>query len=127
KGLGVGRGAGGHKANLSETLTNQGASPITISQANLTGAVFSVSGLTLPLTLTANQSVTFTATFAPTSARAASGALSVVWNASNSPLSIPLSGTGLASGSLTANPTSLGFGSVQVGSGANLSETLTNQ
>jgi hypothetical protein len=125
--LGFGSVQVGSKANLSETLTNQGASTITISQANLTGAVFSVSGLTLPLTLTANQSVAFTATFAPTSAGAASGALTVVSNASNSPLSIPLSGTGLASGSLTANPTSLGFGSVQVGSKANLSETLTNQ
>ena len=62
-----------------------GGSTVTISQANLTGAAFSVSGLTLPLNLTANQSVTFTVTFAPTSAGAVSGSLSVVSNASNSP------------------------------------------
>ena len=73
--LGFGSVQVGYSANLSETLTNTGGSTVTISQANLTGAAFSVGGLTLPLNLTANQSVTFTATFAPTSAGAASGSL----------------------------------------------------
>ena len=115
----------GYSTNLSETLTNTGGSSITISQANLTGAVFSVSGLTLPLTLTANQSVTFTATFTPTSASAASGSLSVVSNASNSTLNIALSGTGTAAGTLAVSPASLSFGSVTVGSSLALNGTLT--
>ena len=114
----------GNSTSLSETLTNSGGSTITISQANLTGAVFSVSGLTLPLTLTASQSVTFTATFAPTSAGAASGSLSVVSNASNSPLNIALSGTGTAAGQLAVSPTSLSFGNVAVGSSASLNGSL---
>jgi hypothetical protein len=109
---------------LSETLTNIGGSSVTITQATLTGAVFSVSGLTLPLTLTANQSVTFTATFTPTSAGAASGSLSVVSNASNSPLNIALSGTGTAAGTVAASPTSLSFGSVTVGSSSALNGSL---
>ena len=113
-----------NSASLSETLTNSGGSTITISQANLTGAVFSVSGLTLPLTLTASQSVTFTATFAPTSAGAASGNLSVVSNASNSPLNIALSGTGTSAGQLAVSPTSLSFGNVVVGSSASLNGSL---
>ena len=116
----------GSNSSQSETLTNTGAASVIISQATASGAGFSVSGLTLPMTLAATQSVTFTATFAPASAGAASGALSIVSSAPNSPLSIPLSGTGLAADSLTANPTSLAFGSVQVGNRANLSETLTN-
>jgi len=41
-------------------------------------------------------------------------------------LSIPLSGTGVTQGTLTANPTSLAFGSVQVGNSSSLSETLSN-
>jgi hypothetical protein len=41
-------------------------------------------------------------------------------------LSIPLSGTGGTPGSLSANPTSLGFGNVQTGSTGSLSETVTN-
>lgn len=114
----------GNNTNLSETLANTGGSTITISQANLTGAAFSVSGLTLPLTLTANQSVTFTATFAPSSAGAVSGSLSVVSNASNSPLNIALSGTGTAAGQLAVSPTSLSFGNVVVGSSSALSGSL---
>ena len=66
----------GNSYSLSEALTNTGGSSITISQANLTGAMFSISGLTLPITLTPNQSVTFTAIFEPNSAGAASGSLS---------------------------------------------------
>jgi hypothetical protein len=115
----------GSSTSLSETLTNAGGSSVTISQANLTGAVFSISGLTLPVTLTTNQSVTFTATFTPTSAGAASGSLSVVSNASNSPLSIALSGTGTAAGTLAVSPTSLSFGSVTVGSSSALNGSLT--
>jgi hypothetical protein len=114
----------GNSAHLSETLTNTGGSTVTISQANLTGAVFSVSGLTLPLTLTANQSVTFTATFTPASAGAVSGSLSVVSNASNSPLNIALSGTGTAAGQLAVSPTGLSFGNVAVGSSSSLNGSL---
>ncbi|HMD18451.1 MAG TPA: choice-of-anchor D domain-containing protein [Terriglobales bacterium] len=115
----------GNSTNLSETLTNTGGSSLTITQANVTGAVFSISGLSLPLTLKANQSVTFTATFAPTSAGAASGSLSVVSNASNSPLNIALSGTGTAAGQLAVSPTSLSFGNVTVGTSSALNGSLT--
>ncbi|MGD0510146.1 MAG: choice-of-anchor D domain-containing protein, partial [Terriglobales bacterium] len=111
--------------SLSETLTNTGGSSVTITQADVTGAVFSVAGLTLPLTLTANQSVTFTATFTPTGAAPTSGSLSVVSNASNSPLNIALSGTGTATGKLAVSPTSPSFGNVVVGSSSALNGSLT--
>ncbi len=114
-----------NSTSLSETLTNTGGSSVTISQANVTGAVFSVSGLTLPLTLTSTQSVTFTATFKPTSAGAVSGSLSVVSDASNSPLNIALSGTGTAAGTLAVSPTSHSFGNVTVGVGSPLTGSLT--
>jgi hypothetical protein len=110
---------------LSETLTNTGGSSVTISQVSSSAAAFSISGLTLPLTLTPNQSVTFTASFTPISAGAASGSLSVASNASNSPLSIALSGTGTAAGTLAVSPTSLSFGSVTVGSSSALNGSLT--
>jgi hypothetical protein len=115
----------GNSTNLSETLTNTGVSAVTITQANSPGSGFSISGLSLPLTLNANQSVTFTATFAPTAAGAASATLSVVSNASNSPLNIALSGTGTAAGSLAVSPTSLSFGNVTVGSSSVLNGNLT--
>jgi hypothetical protein len=116
----------GSSNRLSETLTNTGGSAVTITQATTSGAGFSISGLSLPATLAVNQSLSFTAVFAPGSAGAASGALSIVSNASNSTLSIPLSGTGVMPGTLSANPTSLAFGTVQVGKSSSLSETLTN-
>ncbi len=116
----------GNNSSTSETLTNTGGSSVTITQATPSGAGFSISGLTLPVTLSVNQSVTFTTTFAPTSAGAASGTLNIVSNASNSPLSIPLSGTGVAAGALTANPTSVNFGSVTLGNNQTVPITVTN-
>jgi hypothetical protein len=69
--------------------------------------------------------VTFTATFAAANAGAVSGGLSVVSNASNSPLNIALSGTGTAAGQVAVSPTSLSFGNVAVGSNSALSGKLT--
>jgi len=116
----------GSSKSLSGTLTNSGGSSLTISAATASGAGFSLSGLTLPLTLTAGQSASFTVMFAPTTAGAASGGISVTSNGANPNLSIPLSGTGVTPGTLSANPTSLSFGSVQVGSSSSKSETVTN-
>ena len=116
----------GSSASLSETLTNSGGSSLTISAASASGSGFSLSGLALPFTLNAGQSTSFTVLFSPTTSGAASGNVSITSNGANPNLSIPLSGTGVTQGTLNANPTSLGFGSVQVGYSANLSETLTN-
>lgn len=115
----------GKSSNLSETLTNTSGSTVTISQATLSGAGFALTGLTLPLNLTANESVTFTTTFTPTASGAASGSISVVSNASNSPLAIALSGTGSVAGTLAVSPTTLAFGNVAVGSSSGLGGSLT--
>jgi hypothetical protein len=115
----------GNSTNLSETVTNTGGSSVTISQANISGTGFSISGLTLPTTLTPNQRVTFTATFAPTASGSSSGTLSIVSTASNSPLNIALSGTGTSQGQLSVLPTTLSFGTVTVGASASLNGSLT--
>jgi len=81
--------------------------------------------LSLPQTLTAGQSVSFTVTFAPTSAGSASGTFTLTSNAPNPTLSIPLSGTGTNPATLAVSPTSLPFGSVTIGNSANLTGTLT--
>jgi len=108
------------------TLTNAGNSAVTISQASASGTAFSVTGISLPLTLPAGQSAILTATFAPNSSGSVNGSLAIASTASNPSLSIVLSGTGVTAGSMAANPTSLNFGSVQVGSTQTRSETLTN-
>ncbi len=115
----------GSVANLSETLTNTGSAAVTISQANVTGAGFSTSGLTLPVSLNAGQSVTLTVKFSPASAGTVNGTLAIVSNASNSPLNVPLSGTGLAQGQLSVSPATLNFGNVVVGTAYSLNGNLT--
>jgi hypothetical protein len=117
----------GNSANLSETLTNTGGTTVAISQANESGSsAFSFSGLNnFPISLTPNQSVTFTVTFTPTIGGTASGSLSVMSNGSNSSTTIALSGSGTAAGTLAVSPSSLSFGSIVVGSGSSLSGSLT--
>ncbi|PYT92178.1 MAG: hypothetical protein DMG36_16105, partial [Acidobacteria bacterium] len=109
------------------TLSNAGSSSVTISQASVTGSGFTLSGLTTPLTITPGNSSTFSAVFTPTLASSVSGSISLVSDSPNSPLRINLSGTGVtATRLLGASPTSLSFGSVNVGSNSSLKVALTN-
>jgi fibronectin type 3 domain-containing protein len=85
----------GSQANQSIQISNPGTSSITISQANVSGNEFSISGLNLPLTLGGGQNSTFQATFTPASAGAVGGSVSLVSNATNSPTNEALSGTGV--------------------------------
>ena len=124
--LGFGSVTTGSSGSLTETLTNSGATSVTISAASTTGSGFSLSGLTLPATLTAGQSVSFNTMFSPTAGGAVTGNLTITSNAGNATLNVPLAGTGITPGQLTSTPTSLGFGSVATGSSASLTETLTN-
>jgi len=110
---------------LSETLTNSGGTTVTLSQATVSGAGFSMSGLTTPTQLTAGQSLTFTVVFVPKSAGSASGAVTVTSNAPNPTLVVSMSGTGAASGVLAVSPASLSYGNVTVGATKNLTSTLT--
>jgi len=116
----------GSNQALPQTLTNTGGSTATVTQVNPTGTGFSVSGLSLPLILAAGQSQSFNVIFAPASTGSSTGNLAIISDASNSPVNVALSGTGLAAGALTPNPSSLSFGNVQVGNNQQLSETITN-
>jgi hypothetical protein len=115
----------GSNQTLSETLTNAGGSSLTVTQVNATGTGFSVSGLSLPLTLGAGQSQPFGVIFAPSAAGSSSGNLAIV-SSSTPTINVALSGNGLSAGALTSSPSSIAFGNVQVGNNQHLSETLTN-
>ena len=108
-----------------ESLTNSGNSTVTVSQATVTGTGFSLSGLSLPLSLNRGQSITFSVVFTPKVVGSTSGGLAIVSNASNQALPIALSGTGISGGQLTSSATVLDFGSVTVGTSKNLTATLT--
>ena len=111
--------------NSGETLTNASNSKLTVSQATVTGAGFSFSGLALPLTLTPGQSFTLNVSFTPKSAGSASGSLSFNCKPSNFTITVPLSGSGISGGQLGISPTSLNFGSVALGSSKSMSATLS--
>ncbi len=83
----------GSSATQNVTVT-AGTASVTISQASASGSGFSVSGLTLPATLAAGQSATFQVNFAPATSGSVTGSVSLTSNASNSPTTIAVSGTG---------------------------------
>ena len=111
---------------VSGTLTNSGGTDVNLNPATITGAGFGLSGLSSPVTLTPGQSVSFSASFAPQTSGAASGNIAITSDAANSSFNIPLAGTGVTPGSVVSNPSSLGFGTVQVNTTKNLSATITN-
>lgn len=84
------------------TLTNNGNASATISQLTAAGAGFSVSSLSTPYTLAAGATTSFKVSFAPSSATTYNGTASVISNASNSPMTVSLSGTGAATSSSSA-------------------------
>ncbi len=87
----------GSGASQPVTISISGTGSTTISQATVTGAGFSLSGLTLPLSLPAGQSANFTVTFTPATAGTISGSLSLVSDGLDSPVNIALSGSGVTS------------------------------
>ena len=84
----------GSRSTQSVTLSNTGTDTVVVSGDSLSGTTFSTSGLVVPLTLTGGQSTTFNVSFAPSAVGSFTGTLVVVSNASNSPTSLALSGTG---------------------------------
>jgi hypothetical protein len=77
------------------TLKATGGS-VTISGASLGSSRFSLSGITLPLTLGAGQSASFDVIFTPQAGGTVTSAVSFTSNATDSPTVAGLSGTGVA-------------------------------
>src|ERR1700728_254078 len=117
----------GTSQSQSDVLTNTSGSNLTISQANVSGTGFSITGLNTPLSFAAGQSVSFNVVFSPTSAGSVTGNLALTNDGTTSPVNIALSAMAVTAGNLTTNPTSFSFGSVQVGASSQTqTETLTN-
>jgi hypothetical protein len=84
-------------ATQSLTLSSTGSAVVTVSAAAVTGAGFTVSGATFPLTLNSGQTATLSVQFDPTTAGAFTGQLTLTSNSSaGSSTVIALSGTGVA-------------------------------
>lgn len=117
----------GTSAAQNVTITNTGNTSVTISQISENGAGYTLTGAVAPLTLSAGQSASFSVSFAPATAGTFAGTVTVTSNATNSPLTVSLSGTGVASTLLlSATPASLSFGNQSVGTSASQNVTLSN-
>lgn len=120
----------GANASLTETLTNAGSATLTGSIAITTGTYFSITGGTCSagsLSVAAGASCTVIVRFAPLVAAMETDALVFTTNASSSPNTITLTGTGVASVPVVSfSAGTLGFGNVADGSNTALTETLTN-
>ena len=79
------------------TLTSTGNAPVTVTGVAVTGAGFSKSAMTLPMTLNPLQAVTLSVMLDPTITGTVSGQLAITSNSStNGTAVIPLSGTSVA-------------------------------
>lgn len=93
----------GSSGTQSLTVTSNGTSGLTINSATISGAGFSVSGASFPLSLTPGNSVTLQVQFSPASAGSYTGTLSLSTNAQGSGTStVSLSGTGQSGTTSTA-------------------------
>lgn len=82
----------------SVTLSSTGTAPVTVTAATVAGTGFTISGISLPLTLNPNQTATISIQFDPTTAGSASGSVTITSNSSSGSSSvITLTGTGVSS------------------------------
>jgi hypothetical protein len=113
----------GSTTSQTVTLTNSGNATLNITAATISGAGYTMT--LAPTTISAGANAKFSVNFAPIAEGSAPGKISITSNAPGSPASVGVSGTGLeALGS--ANPMSVAFGNVVVGSSNSDVVTLKN-
>jgi hypothetical protein len=117
----------GSTATETETMTNTGTTSLVVYKTSISASAFTLTGLTLPLTIAGGKSVSFALHFTPQSAGTISGSASVSTSMEGS-LTASLAGTGVSSTTrtLVASPASLAFGNVDVGSSASGSVSVEN-
>ncbi|MGE5237601.1 MAG: choice-of-anchor D domain-containing protein [Chloroflexota bacterium] len=122
----------GSTATLTTQIINSGTAALTISTiARATGTstefTFSTAG---PVTVAAGASTTLTVTYTPTNSGTDAGSIVITSNATTSPTSLSVTGTGSVppptQPAISLSPTSLTFGTVNVGSSATLTTTVSN-
>ena len=106
------------------TVKNTGTASLSLTSITTSGD-FSQTN-TCGSTLAASASCTVNVAFDPTAAGTRTGTLSIADNASGTPQSVGLSGTGVLAGALAATPNSLAFGTVNVGQSSTLPLTIAN-
>ncbi len=115
----------GSQGSTSLTLTSSGTAAVVIQSLAVSGDAFATGKLKLPLTLAPGQQIAVPLTFAPLAGGAQQGEITLTDNATGSPSTISLTGTGTTSASFSA-PASVEFGDVTVGSSGSKTITLVS-
>ena len=123
--LAFGNVAVNRTSNLTATLTNTGTASLTISSITASGTYFSQTN-NCGASLAPNASCTINAMFTPLALGAQTGSVTITDNASGSPHTISLSGTGIGQGAVTLSATTLDFPDVPIGSRYDDIITVTN-
>jgi 6-phosphogluconolactonase (cycloisomerase 2 family) len=117
-------------AGIAVTISNAGNGPATFSGFTLTGTNpgdFAISNNNCGTTLAINANCAVTVTFSPAATGSRSAMLSVASNAAGSPLTVALSGTGVAPTYLVSVETSQAFPATIVGqSSASIAVSIAN-
>lgn len=121
----------GQTPMLNLQLTNQGTTNLVIDATTITGTDtaqfsdnFNDAG---NITLAAGTSTTVIVTFAPTTVGSKSATLSIAHSGTNTPLQVPLGGSGASLPTLGVAPQSLSFGNETVGQSGTLTLQLTSR
>jgi hypothetical protein len=110
----------GNSREAQVTIGNSGSAGLVVKSVSTDNPVYSVAGVTLPLTVAAGAQAVVTVRFAPTAAGVVSGTLSVASNDPATPTAtISLTGTGTSTGTpgdgpaqISVSPGSIDFGAV---------------
>jgi hypothetical protein len=108
-----------------DTLSNTGGSTLSVSQALVSGTGFSISGLSLPMTLAPGQSASFNVTLKAQSTGNYSGSVAITSDASDSSLAVAFSGSAVTQAGQLAVTSSINAGNVTVGTSGTTTGTLT--
>jgi hypothetical protein len=125
--------AAGTVSTQEVALKSTGSSALTVTSATVTGAGYSVSGLSFPVTIAPGTGVILNVAFDPTAAGAATGTVTFASNSSAGMATVNLMGTGTGTVSappvvstLSVSSASIGFGTVLVNTPVTQSLTLAS-
>jgi len=93
----------GTASALPVTITNTGTTPLSVTQAILSGTGFSMSGLATPVTLPGGQSTSFTIKFAASQVGVTNGNVEFMTDSRHAPHTLPLHGTGSSQNPVVAS------------------------
>src|SRR5258708_39688328 len=117
----------GKQTTQTVAVANTGTMPVSITQATMSNPQFSLTGVTLPLSVATGQSGRFTLAVTPSATGTLTGTLTVQGSDGAAPAVVNLSATAVATApAISLTPSSANFGTVGIASTGNMNLTVSN-